>query len=346
MMRTVISNFLIAFFFIIFLSPAKLAGMRIDVKLEEKKPLREIHKHTHHVKSVCVTPDGKNIISGAADKTIGVWDIDDETKFNRWEAHAGSVNSVCVMQDGEGICSGSSDRSVAIWDLRTGSKLTEFYEHTTAVNSVCAVDDKRIVSASMDGTLFIWDVKTKRRIGQCDKKGRQPVICRSSDRKKIICGSFGELWIWDLETQEILPCKPYLPRNEIHGVCVTPDGKKIAAGCVGALLDPVRVDICNMIGGRCSTLCEGHEKKVLSVCATADNRIISAGDDKTIRIWDIEGKGVDTEEVTSGELKPDYGKQIACWQAHNDSVNSVCVTPDNKKVVSGSSDHRICVWDK
>ncbi len=63
-----------------------------------------------------------------------------------------------------------------------------------------------------------------------------------------------------------------------------------------------------------------------SVCVTKDGKIVSGSYDKTVRVWDMQGK------------------ELAICRGHEDSVYSVCVTKDGK-IVSGSFDKTIRVWD-
>ena len=41
----------------------------------------------------------------------------------------------------------------------------------------------------------------------------------------------------------------------------------------------------------------------------------------------------------------DTGKLLSTLKGHSDSVRSVTISPDNKKVVSGSDDNSIKVWE-
>ncbi len=73
-------------------------------------------------------------------------------------------------------------------------------------------------------------------------------------------------------------------------------------------------------------VCEGHEDRVWSVCATDKGKIISGSEDCTVRVWDMEGK------------------QLAVCRGHKSRVTSVCAT-GNGKIVSGSADGTVHVWD-
>ena len=55
-------------------------------------------------------------------------------------------------------------------------------------------------------------------------------------------------------------------------------------------------------------VCRGHEDWVSSVCVTKDGKIVSGSDDRTVRVWDMQGK------------------ELAVCRGHEDSVRSVCVT--------------------
>jgi len=72
--------------------------------------------------------------------------------------------------------------------------------------------------------------------------------------------------------------------------------------------------------------CEGHELFVNDLCGTRDGIIVSASDDKTVRLWDRNGD------------------QLAICRGHEGGVTCVCVTKDGT-IVSGSKDKTVRVWD-
>ena len=63
-------------------------------------------------------------------------------------------------------------------------------------------------------------------------------------------------------------------------------------------------------------VCGGHEESVMSVCVTKDGKIVSGSDDRTVRVWDMQGN------------------ELAVCRGHEDPVWSVCVTNDGKIVSS------------
>ncbi|MEH1791108.1 MAG: ribosome assembly protein 4, partial [Nostoc sp.] len=97
-------------------------------------------------------------------------------------------------------------------------------------------------------------------------------------------------------------------------------------------------------------------------------RILTASNDNTARVWDIEGKLIaelkgHTDQVNSASFSPDgkriltassdktarvwdiEGKLIAELKGHTDQVNSASFSPDGKRILTASNDKTARVWD-
>jgi WD40 repeat protein len=82
-------------------------------------------------------------------------------------------------------------------------------------------------------------------------------------------------------------------------------------------------------GGSLIRTLTGHEEGVRSIAITPDGKYaVSASDDRTLKIWDIE-----------------KGEEKATLDRHKYGVNSVAITPDGKYAVSASSDRTLKIWD-
>jgi len=74
---------------------------------------------------------------------------------------------------------------------------------------------------------------------------------------------------------------------------------------------------------------KGH-KDSINACAFApdNNSILSAGADKTLKLWDL-----------------DTGKELKIFKYHDDEVNCCAFSPDGKYIVSGSQDGMLKIWN-
>lgn len=114
---------------------------------------------TSEVWTICFSPDGANIISGALDRAVRIWDV--HKRECRWalRGHDEWVNGVAVSRDGATIVSGSGDKTVRIWDPKKMACRKVLRGHTDFVRSVCVTaDSSKVVSASDDCQLRVWDI--------------------------------------------------------------------------------------------------------------------------------------------------------------------------------------------
>jgi WD40 repeat protein len=75
--------------------------------------------------------------------------------------------------------------------------------------------------------------------------------------------------------------------------------------------------------------CRGHEGEVLAVILLpAGRQAISAGADKTVRLWDLAD-----------------GREVRRFAGHTEQVWCLALTPDGKQIASGGQDRMIRRWD-
>ncbi len=188
-------------------------------------PARELavgRGHDNLVFTVCVTNDGK-IVSGSADKTIRVWDMQGNQLATCW-GHEGSVYSVCVTAGGK-IVSGAIDKAIRVWDMR-GKELTICRGHEQAVYSVCITADGKIVSGSFDKTVRVWDLQGNQLAICKGHKSLYRSVCITSDGN-IVSGSDDKtIRVWDMQGKEL----GYAGAMNVVllSVCVTNDGKIVS----------------------------------------------------------------------------------------------------------------------
>jgi len=73
---------------------------------------------------------------------------------------------------------------------------------------------------------------------------------------------------------------------------------------------------------------EGHSHWVRGVAVTRDGHSVTASDDKTLKVWDLE-----------------TGRELRTLEGHSSKVNGVAATRDGRRAISASNDKTLKVWD-
>ena len=135
--------------------------------------------HEQWVNACAISPDGRHVVSAAADGTLKRWPLDfDDALWESWlsgkerlnaelaalllkplffQGHTASVNCCTFAPDGSYLVSGSSDHTLRLWSVSTGAPLRALLGHAAPVSGCQASPDAAlIVSVAEDGVLKVW----------------------------------------------------------------------------------------------------------------------------------------------------------------------------------------------
>ena len=113
--------------------------------------------HDGQIYTVCVSNNGKYIISGSADGTIKLWSSSNGDLTGNIEAHESSIWSVEVSDNF--IFSGSRDNTIKVWSMFDQKLVTTLKSHESTVRGI-ALTQKYLVSVSEDTSVKIWNLET------------------------------------------------------------------------------------------------------------------------------------------------------------------------------------------
>jgi WD40 repeat protein len=77
--------------------------------------MKTLHGHKNSVRSVCISNDGKKIVSGSWDDTIKIWEAQTGNNIKTLYGYKIFLNSVCISKDDKRIVSGGH-KILKIWD--------------------------------------------------------------------------------------------------------------------------------------------------------------------------------------------------------------------------------------
>ncbi len=248
--------------------------------------LHTLEHRKDSISPVEFSPDGQILATGAADKTICLWDI------HKWElqqvltGHTNTVSSLSWSPDSLMLASAASDGTVRLWEVQTGKLKMTLKGHTDGVISVAwAPNGWMIASGSDDQTVRLWDRQGGDLLWTLEGHGGSVTsLAWAPDAKILASGSFDTtIRFWDVQSgtlQRVL---------EGHGGAVTslawsPDEKTLASGFLNTT-----VCFWNVDSGRQISILENHSDLILSLRFSPDGSLLATkSDDGTIRIWQSE----------------------------------------------------------
>ncbi|BBD69310.1 WD-40 repeat-containing protein [Nostoc commune NIES-4072] len=125
--------------------------------LKDAQPLHTLMGHSHIVRSLAISADGKMLVSGSWDQTIKIWQLETGGLLHTLKGHRDRIYAIALSPDGQIIASGSADKTIKLWHLQTGELLGTFTGHTHIVTALAfTASGEMLVSGSLDKTIKIW----------------------------------------------------------------------------------------------------------------------------------------------------------------------------------------------
>jgi WD40 repeat protein len=250
-----------------------------------------------------------------------------------------------IQLSGDYLVSAGRDEKIRIWNIKTGTLVRGPLEgHTTSV--LCLKFDKSekedvIISASSDGSFIIWEFSTGELKKRVNRAHESSILNLCFDENYLVtCSKDKLIKVWNRKRLLFRDAANTSDENESgyrppYSVIRTLAGH--TAGINTIQLDKSEIisgsgdrtiKVWSLETGECLKTIQGHTKGI--ACLQLDGRrIISGSNDLAVRIFD---------RAT--------GEEECCLIGHTDLVRCLQVSFADNRIVSGSYDGTIVVWQQ
>lgn len=158
--------------------------------------LQTFSGHQTYVASLAFSPDGLQLVSGAGDHTIKVWDLAADSSSQLLQDQ---IDSMALSPDGKRVALGLGGETVRIWDTATRTFLQTMKVPDGSYVIVYSPDSKQLATAG-SGRITIWNAATGASLrALTDYAGAADLIAFSPSNSQLASRTgFKYLKIWDL----------------------------------------------------------------------------------------------------------------------------------------------------
>jgi WD40 repeat protein len=291
--------------------------------------------HSAPVMALSFSPDGKRLVTGD-NLVLRIWDVATKS-FTIWSAHDTFTTRIAHDPTGVQLATAHAgfdaegdpvDGTIQLWDVETGKILRTLTDQKATIFGLdYSPDGQLLASASLDGSVRIWNVLTGDSFSLPVSAAPMWDVAFSPDGRFLAAvGKDGRVTIWNLTDRQVVAS--FAGEKPLYAVDFSPDGTVVAI----AGSDP-RIRLWRWADDEVPrTTLTGHTNNVFDLDFSPDGkRLVSAGQEGIAIVWDV-------SDLSSGapEVERLRGHQAGLWMATYDATGQVIAT--------GGDDGTVRLW--
>ncbi|MHA1375663.1 MAG: WD40 repeat domain-containing protein [Promethearchaeota archaeon] len=193
-------------------------------------------------------------------------------------------------------------------------------------------NDRYLITGGSEGTIKVWDFKTKKLVKAFGHSGMiQKLFLTSDDQYLISCAYSKIIKIWDFQTGKLLQQITAEREASFVTAALTPDEKYLVSGASSEMNpDFNSLQVWDLLSGKLLRTIHVGEGEPNHIAITNDgkNALVKLGWDSSIYVW----------EITSGAY-------VKMFKDIHRGLSEIVVSPHDQRVYTGSMEGSIIQWD-
>jgi WD40 repeat protein len=278
--------------------------------------------HGGDIYTLLLLKDGQTLVSGSADETIRIWDLQNGAELRKIDAHDSYVNALATTIDEQILMSAGADRKIKFWSIDDGTLIKQLDEaHDSSINTLEVSRNGRILaSADADGVIKLWDIRTYELMNTLTANGTINDLLFSRDDRWLFSGG-KSLQMWDLDAPSEPPIELVGHESFVNRLDVSDDNQTLISASADKTLR-----LWNLATHSESAVLLGHQSYVNDVLVDGPE-VWSADQNKTIIVWNL------------NQQKP-----VRMLTGFNTDIWRFVVQPNGRIVTIGGDKNNISIW--
>ena len=299
------------------------------------------------VSSVAISPDGSQVMTGAEDSLISIYNLNIQPEVQRFAGIGDRLTLMAVSPDGERILTGTTGGEAILWDVKQGTEVRRFAKYDMPMTYMAFSPDgqQALLTAggwfegTNTGRIGLWDVETGQEIFRLEGQRFYPrSVAFTPDGRYVLTGSMnypcettericGELIQWDATTGQEVRRFDLEDRTYPTSIDFSADGTRFITSINEPISKVVLWDMANGYPLK-EFVAERGGSMYRAVLSPDEKAVLGAAGDGTLYLWDIE---------TGALLRRFFG--------HEGVVTWADISQDGRYVISADESGIIILWN-